>query len=180
MSTRLRAQLVAHPAVRNTICGALLAHGIKKQELEDAVQDVYVKVLVALERPDPPDDVERMKALCSKIAEQHAIDEMRKAECRRRDLASECEPDELVPLGERVVRRDPVDTERQLETAAGLFREGKMPPDGVHILEGVACGCSHEELGEELGVTAKAVERRVHKMRSVFRKRHESWASGRK
>jgi hypothetical protein len=69
------------------------------------------------------------------------------------------------------VTRDPVDTERQLEVLADLFREGEMPEHGVDILEGVACGRTYEEIGQALKITKASAEARMRQMKKVWRRR---------
>ena len=130
-----------------------------------------VKVLVALRRGVAPADLEQMKALCVRIAEQHAIDVLRKAAVRARDLVEECPPDALVPLGSPVHQRDPVDAGRQLEALAQLFREGKMPPDGVDILEGVACRCRWAEIAAPLGISEEVARGCYRLMLASYRRR---------
>jgi DNA-directed RNA polymerase specialized sigma24 family protein len=61
--------------------------------------------------------------------------------------------------------------DRQLEVLADLFRENRTPEPGVEILEGVVSKCSYEEIGQDLGITADAVERRTRTMRKAFRMR---------
>jgi DNA-binding NarL/FixJ family response regulator len=63
---------------------------------------------------------------------------------------------------------------RALEVAAELFREGKMPEHGVDILEGVACRCSHEEIGADLGISDRTVEGRLKTMRRVFKRKNRT------
>ena len=46
-----------------------------------------------------------------------------------------------------------------------------MPEHGVDILEGVASGCDHTEIGEDLGITHRAVEGRLKTMRKLFQRR---------
>jgi DNA-directed RNA polymerase specialized sigma24 family protein len=46
-----------------------------------------------------------------------------------------------------------------------------MPEHGVEILEGVACACTYEEVGEDLDLTAGAVEGRMRTMRRRFKRR---------
>jgi RNA polymerase sigma factor (sigma-70 family) len=164
--------LLTHPEVTDGICGALVAGRFKKQDLQDGVQDVYVKVLTAFSQGTPvPADVGGMRALCATVAKNHAIDRLRKADTRKHDSLEEVRPEEHWQLQRRVEQRDPVDTGRQLEVLAQLFREGRMPEDGVDILEGVASSCTHEEVGEDLGISDQAVKGRLSTMRSVFRAR---------
>lgn len=159
------------PGVTGSIHHALLANGFRKQDLQDGVQEVYLKALRLFQRSAPPPDLERMKALCAKIARDHAIDLLRKADKRRRDFVGRCDPDEYTPLEYGAEQRDPVDAGRQLEVLAQLFREGRMPEDGVDILEGVASRCAHQEIANDLGITDQAVKGRLGTMRSVFRAR---------
>jgi hypothetical protein len=86
-------------------------------------------------------------------------------------MVAECEVDELEPLTPSVQQRDPVDAGRELEALAQLFRENRMPPDGVDILEGVARRCTHEEFALDLDVDANLVKWRMHQMRKVYRQR---------
>ena len=115
-----------------------------------------------------------MKALCATIAHRYAVDRLRHQEVAdevQGQLGDEEEPDDHElprPSGEA---RDPVDAARQLEEAAQLFREGRMPEHGADILEGVASGCDHGEIGEDLGITPRAVEGRLRTMRRVFARR---------
>jgi RNA polymerase sigma factor (sigma-70 family) len=163
--------LLTHPDNRRVIEGTLLAQGTRRQDLQDAVQDVYVKALTSFQRSPAPPDLERMKAFCALIARNHAIDELRKADFRKRDLVGTCDPDEYTPLEYGAAQRDPVDAGRQLEVLAQLFREGRMPEDGVEVLEGVASGCTHAQIAEDLGINVDLVMYRLRTMRKVFRAR---------
>ena len=165
------AQWLADEGVEKIFGKTLRAHGTRAHDLEDARQDVYVKVLVALRRGVAPADLEQMKALCVTIARRHAVSALRQAVVRSRDRVAECEPDELAPLTRSVQQRDPVDASRQLEALAQLFRESRMPPDGVDILEGVACGCSWAAIASPLGISEDLAETRYRRMRAVYRRR---------
>jgi hypothetical protein len=46
-----------------------------------------------------------------------------------------------------------------------------MPEHGVEILEGIASRCSMKEIGDELGITDRAVEGRLGTMRDLYRHR---------
>jgi DNA-directed RNA polymerase specialized sigma24 family protein len=160
------------PGVTGAITGVLRASGVRKQDLRDRIQDVYVRVLRAFEKGTAvPDRAETMRALCVTVAKNLVIDAQRRAAVRKGHLTERCEPDEHAPLDYGVEQRDPVDAGRQLEALAQLFREGRMPEHGVDILEGVASRCTHEEIGAELGITARAVEGRLGTMRKVYRAR---------
>jgi DNA-directed RNA polymerase specialized sigma24 family protein len=165
-------QLLTDPEVAAAIRGVLLAMGVRKQDVQDGVQDVYVKVLTALGKgAAAPDDVGAMRALCVTVAKNKVIDEGKKAAKRKKDFVGPCDPDEYTPLEYGAEMRDPVDAGRQLEVLAQLFRDGRMPEHGVDILEGVASRCTHQEIGDDLGITDRAVERRLGVMRRTFRSR---------
>lgn len=163
-----------HPEVARAICGALFAAGMPECELEDALQDVYVKALRAFRKKDAqvPGDLRAMKVYCAAIATNHTIDAQRRAARRERDFVGLCDnPDEYSPLEYGAEQRDPVDARRQLEVLAQLFREGRMPEDGVDILEGVASRCTLKQIGADLGIGMWAVKGRIETMRKVFRAR---------
>jgi DNA-directed RNA polymerase specialized sigma24 family protein len=140
--------------------------------VQDGVQGAYVKVLTALRNgASVPVDVGAMRALCVTVAENHVIDQRRKAATRRKYIVGRCDPEEYTPLEYGAKMRDPVDAGRQLEVLAQLFREGRMPEDGVDILEGVASRCTYQEIADDLGITDRAVEWRLGVMRRAFRAR---------
>ncbi len=78
---------------------------------------------------------------------------------------------ELAPLTPSVSQRDPVDAGRQLEVLTQLFRENAMQPDGVDILEGVACRCTWAEIAEPLGISTDLAETRYRRMKDTYRRR---------
>jgi RNA polymerase sigma factor (sigma-70 family) len=167
-----RIPFLCDPQVIDGIAGVLRASGVRKQDVQDGVQDVYVKVLTAFSKGAAvPDDAESMRALCVTVAKNQVIDQQRKAARRKRHMAGPCDADEHTPLEYGVEQRDPVDAGRQLEVLAQLFREGRMPEHGVDILEGVASRCTREEIAEGLGITARTVEGRLGVMRRVYRAR---------
>jgi RNA polymerase sigma factor (sigma-70 family) len=159
------------PGVAKVITKMLRDQGVPAWDLEDARQDVYAKALKAIRRGRAPAETEEMKNFCVKIAEEHAIDLLRKADVRALVVVDDCRPEELAPLRSSRVQRDPVDAGRQLEVLAQLFREKAMPPDGVDILEGVACRCTHAEIALDLGIEPNLVKSRLHQMRKVYRRR---------
>jgi RNA polymerase sigma factor (sigma-70 family) len=160
---------LTHPEVARAICGTLARFGIRRHDTEDGLQEVYLKALEAFRSGTKvPESLESMKIYCAAIARNHAFDERRKAAVRARDLAEPIELEEHVSIEHRAEKRDTVDAGRQLELLAALFREGKMPKNGVEILEALAGGCSQEEIAEELGVTLDVVKGRLRMMRDRF------------
>ena len=165
-----------HPEVARGICGALLANGFARQDLEDGLQQVYLKALEAFRRRDPPlkppTDLAGMKALCRKIARDLAVDGVRQAEYRDQYNVGPCEnPDEFTPLEYGAPRRDRIDTRRQLEVLVQLFREGRMPEHGLEILDAVASRRSYPKIAEELGIDKELVRWRMREMTRIFRER---------
>ncbi|HEX8791493.1 MAG TPA: sigma-70 family RNA polymerase sigma factor [Polyangiaceae bacterium] len=165
------AELMVHPHNTRVIRRTLLENSTPERDLDDATQDVYVKLLEAFARGDAPADLGEMSAFSTTVAKRHAIDALRKKEADARDLAEPCEASKYYPLRPLYEQRDPVEAGRQLEALAQLFREGRMPEHGVDILEGVASGCSYAEIGEPLKLTAACVRARMRQMRKVYRRR---------
>ena len=157
--------------VAKVITKMLWGQGVPDGDIEDARQDVYAKALVAIRRGRAPVETEEMKNFCVKIAEEHAIDLLRKADVRARDLVEGCRVEELAPLRSSGAQRDPVDAGRQLEVLAQLFREKKMPADGVDILEGVACRCTWAEIAEPLKLNVEQARGRYRRMNDTYRRR---------
>jgi DNA-directed RNA polymerase specialized sigma24 family protein len=165
-------RLLADPEVVATICRALRAKGIRKKNVEDGLQEVYVRALRVFRVKPGPTELEHMKAFCARVAINYAFDQARKAKRRKEDLAALCDIEEYGGIDrESVARRDPVDARRQLEVLAELFREGRMPEHGIDILEGVAFKCSYRKIGEDIGLSPDVVEWRMREMRRIYRQR---------
>jgi RNA polymerase sigma factor (sigma-70 family) len=164
-------QLLTDRQVANTVCGTLLANGIPRQDVQGGLREVYIRALRFFRLHEAPQDLYGMKAFCATVARNYAIDQHRKASRRRADLAAKCKRAEYGWVEQEPVTRDPVDADRQLEVLADLFRENRMPEHGVEILEGVVSKCRYEEIGQDLGITADAVERRMRTMRKALRMR---------
>jgi RNA polymerase sigma factor (sigma-70 family) len=173
-----------HPEVARTVCAALLANGIPHQDLEDRLQDVYVRVLTAVREGGtvPPADLRAMKAYCAKAAANVAMDVLREIAKKKRDLAATCAPKDekgkrqkkpkfALPEPDRREPDERADASQQVEVLGQLFREGRMPRDGVAILEGVAAGFSYREIAQKLGISRKLVDWRMREMRDVCRRR---------
>ena len=164
-------QLLTDRQVANTICGTLLANGIPKQDVEDALQEVYIRALRFFRLHEAPKDLYGMKAFCATVARNYAIDQHRKAGRRQADLAAKCKREEYGWVEHEPVTRDPVDADRQLEVLADLFRDGQMPEHGVDILEGVISGCTYGQIAQELGLNDELVRWRLREMQRIYRSR---------
>jgi DNA-directed RNA polymerase specialized sigma24 family protein len=176
-----RLQFLQNAQLEKLVRFVLKMNGYPKNELRDGLQEVRLRALSWFVSHQPPADLRGMKALCAKLAERYAIDRLRRKAVSAKyqgALGEDEEPDDYelpTPSGEQ---RDPVDDGRQLEVAAELFREGRMPEHGVDILEGVACRCRYGKVAKPLGITARAVEGRLKTMRKLFRQRIEERGMG--
>lgn len=173
---------LADRRVDHAVLRALRVHGWHHQDREDGLGEVRLRAVACFNRGlPPPATVGGMTALCAKIARDYAIDVLRRKDSEERDgdHAGLCEdPDAFVPVEPSGPQRDPVDAARQLEVAAGLFREGRMPDGGVEILEGIASGCTYEEVAKDLGISSGAVQGRLKTMRRQFNARIAERAMG--
>src|SRR5580693_2741396 len=105
---------LTHPEVAEAIVALLRASGVREQDVQDGVQDVYVKVLTAFSQGVAvPDDPDAMRALCVTVAKNHVISGRRKAATRKKYLVGRCDPEEYTPLEYGAEQRDPVDAGRQ-------------------------------------------------------------------
>lgn len=172
-----------HPENARTICTVLYANGLPERELQDGLQDVFVRVLTACRRgARVPADLREMKAFCAAVAKRYAKATYRlNARHERRGYAGLCDADEHTALeygdGEQ---HDPVDTgrhlDRQLEALAQLFRERRMPEHSLEILEGIASNRSQKEIASDLGISWRAVAGRMGTMLDNLRKRTDGGA----
>jgi DNA-directed RNA polymerase specialized sigma24 family protein len=166
-----------HPENARAICAALFANGLPQQELQDGMQDVFLRALTAFRRgARVPADLREMKAFCAAIARRYAMATRRRDARRERfGYAGTCDADEYTELEYGAPEQhDPVDAgrhlERQLEALAKLFREGRMPEHGLEILEGLASDRSRKEIASDLGITDRAVAGRMGTMLENLRK----------
>jgi DNA-directed RNA polymerase specialized sigma24 family protein len=164
--------LLNHPKVVRSIRSTLLKRGTSRHELRDAVAEVQRRALEATLRGKAPTELPRMRALCNRIARDYAIDETRKLQVREKYDVGLCEdPDAYVDDQDGMDRRDPVDRKRLVGILREQVRNGEMPEHAMAILEAEAEGVTHKVSGQELGLTARAVEGRLAVMRRRFRER---------
>jgi DNA-directed RNA polymerase specialized sigma24 family protein len=168
-----------HPENARVICVVLYANGLPEQDVQDGMQDVFVRVLTAIKGgARPPADLREMKAFSAAIAKRYVM-ASRRVNARREQLghAGICEgdADEYTALEYGAPERhDPVDIERhldrQLEVLGALFKEGQMPERGIEILEGVASNRTLKQIASELGISESAIEGRMGTMLAKFRR----------
>jgi DNA-directed RNA polymerase specialized sigma24 family protein len=164
--------LVARPDVVRYVRAVLRRYGIAPQDMDDAVADVQADAIEAARAGAMPRTVAQWKALAATIAARWAIDRLREAEVRDRYDAGLCEdPDVYLRPTLHWEQRDPVDTKRYLAILKDLFDSGQMPEHGAEILWGEAEDVPHDEIAAEIGVSRKVVDKRLFRMRALFRAR---------
>jgi len=165
-----RSALVA-PELVAAVEGTLLHHGIARAELPDQVAEVQLRALQATHGKPLPVDLAAWTALCCVIAERMVFKDREREQKRSRWNAGPCEaPDDHVPVARSPARtRDPVDVRRQIEVLLAQIDAGEMPEHGETILFRTADGVSAREIGQELGISSRAVERRLSLMRRLFK-----------
>ena len=164
--------LLVHAEVIKAIEGTLVRRGIDAQELPDAVAEVHRRALEAATRGHAPLEVAALRALCTRIARDYAIDTARCHKARSLYNLGPCEdPDEHADERTLSWGQDPVDEKRMVDILRGQITNGEMPEHAVPILEAEAEGVARGVVAEELGLTAWTVEGRLRAMRKRFRAR---------
>ena len=176
------AAILMAPKVTNAVLRAFMTRGWRRrQDLEDLLGEVRLGAVKAFHRGvRPPDSIDEMCCFCVKIARNNAASVRRKeAVARKNGHVGLCEePDEELPLEDRWEGRDPVDAQRQLEVAAELFRQGRMPEHGVEILYDTAVETRFTVMGADLGISGRAVRGRMNTMRKAFKEEIEKRGMG--
>jgi len=167
------AAILMAPKVTNAVLRAFMTRGWRRrQDLEDLLGEVRLAAVKAFNRRGvrPPETVDQMCCFCVKIARNHAASIRRRERVARENgYVGLCElPDEELPLEDRWEGRDPIDAHRQLEVAADLFRQGRMPEHGVEILYNEGVGAKWKDIGADVGISDRAVEGRLKTMRMAF------------
>jgi RNA polymerase sigma factor (sigma-70 family) len=143
--------LHAHARTVRAIC----ARRLRAHDVDDAVQDVFVRACGSLQRLRDP---ERLGSYLSRIARNLCVDRLRRPP--RRDVSLEelgCEPAD--GGGTEAGARDLVHDELSRLPAA---RRELLT---WYYLE----GRSHDEIAGELGTTRTAVSQRLHRAREELR-----------
>ena len=177
------AAILMAPKVTHAVIKAFRTRGWeRRQDLEDLLGEVRLSAVKAfhLRGVRPPESIDRMCCFCVKIARNHAASIRRKERVARENgYVGLCElPDEELPLEDRWEGRDPIDAHRQLEVAADLFRQGRMPEHGVEILYNEGVGAKWKESAADVGITDRAVQGRLKTMRKAFKAEIEKRGMG--
>ena len=177
------AAILMAPKVTHAVIKAFRTRGWeRRQDLEDLLGEVRLSAVKAFNQRGvrPPDTIDQMCCFCVKIARNHAASIRRKERVARENgYVGLCElPDEELPLEDRWEGRDPIDAHRQLEVAADLFRQGRMPEHGVEILYNEGVGAKWKESAADVGITDRAVQGRLKTMRKAFKAEIEKRGMG--
>lgn len=166
--------------VTGAIASVLRGFGWRKQDLPEGIAEVQCRAIDGARRSgDPiPTDPEAAAKLCATIAINWCIDEARRRDKLKGHDEGLCDdPDEYGPLGppgrglSGTGRWDPVDMKRMLEQFRALAGTGQLPEHAEQIVVGIAEGKTHEEIGQELGMSAGAVAHRLVEIRTRFKKK---------
>ena len=164
--------MIHHPEVIRPIQTTLRSFGVRKQDLEDGVAEVQTRTLEYLRDKPLPAELEQWIALCVTITRSWRLDEKKKAKTAKKYCEGLCEdPDERIGLEAEAGGRDPVDARRMLRELREMFDAGEMPEKGEEILDCVQAGMKQTEIAEELGITVRAVECRIDRIRTLFKAR---------
>lgn len=166
--------------VTGAIASALRSFGWRKEDLPEGIAEVQCRALEGERQsgePIPTDPGAAAK-LCATIAINWCIDlERRRDNLKDHDEGLCEEPDEHGPLGppgrglSGTGRWDPIDMKRMIDQVRAQIAAGDLPEHAERIIVGIAAGETHEEIGEELGITAGTVAHRLEEIRKRYRKK---------
>jgi DNA-directed RNA polymerase specialized sigma24 family protein len=170
--TKLPRPFVAHPDVVASMMTTLLRRGIPANELQDAVAEVQLRALEARTLATATVDVRGWRRVCAKIAAEYAIDESRKRASRatyHAGLSGEADgtaADQESP--HEVAERQPL-----LGALQELVLTGELPDHALAILHAEAADAPPRVVARELGLTGRAVARKLQTIRRVLREHVE-------
>lgn len=144
----------AHARTVRAIC----ARRLGPRDIDDAVQEVFVRAWGSLDRLRDP---ERLGSYLSRIARNLCVDRLRRPSRRDLSLAELC--------------CEPADADTT-DDGTGMVRElvhqelSRLPEPRRDLLTWYYLeGRSHEEIAAELGTTRTAVSQRLHRARGELR-----------
>jgi DNA-directed RNA polymerase specialized sigma24 family protein len=149
--------------------GKLLRLGVAFQDRGDAVAEVQARAIKSTHGKRLPATVEEWRNLCLTIAKRMIITDCRRQERRGRWHAGLCEkPDDTTPPEPEPWRRNPAEAAEYLRILKAQFEAGEMPEHGETILQRTADGETARRIGKDLGLSQRAVEKRLERMRKLF------------
>jgi len=165
-------RLLLDPEVERVARYVLWVHGLPERDERDGLQEVWVRAVQAIARGAAPANLREMKNFCATIAKRYAITRGRYDARWTKVVVGPCENADIyptpMPSGDR---RDRLDVRRYLDVAAEVLSGKRLPKNIVEIIEGVAAGETHPEIGAQLGITERAVEGRLGRLRKRFLER---------
>jgi hypothetical protein len=170
----MSAELLTHRTVTETIVRILRCAGIARQDMEDGVGDVQLRILHSLRnRPQLlwPKTVEAWKALAITATKSFLFDRWKKAKRRAKlgDVGVVVEDaSEHAAETRRLSERDPLDHQKGLRVLDAFLAESKKGDLDARILDALLDDKDQAEIAAELGLTHQQVRDRIRVMRAAF------------
>ncbi len=160
---------INHPDVVAAIRGTLVKRGFEQQRLEDGTQEVMTLTLAHQKKLGIGDPgVPKTKAMATRIASNHAIDEGRDEVAQRnRDDKKQYPQAHALPrerTGEDALNAH-IDHGRRVQQLVGMVKDGTISAGQLEALEGIAAGEKRAKIAEELGTKPKALDYQVNSAR---------------
>ena len=168
------AELLTHATVTGTIVRIVRCAGIRKQEHEDAVGDVQLRILHSLRNKPQllwPKTVEAWKGLAISATKSFLFDRWKKAKRRAKlgDVGVVVEDaGEHAAETRRLSERDPLDQAKAMRLLGDFLEEGKKGDLDARILDALLDDKDQAEIAAELGLTHQQVRDRIRVMRAAF------------
>ena len=182
-------QTVIHFAVLEVTRSVLELHGIAPCALEDAVADVTVRILEAVEGRQAPKTVRDWQRLAARTAARYAVDDCGLARTggavhvdpedealfdgddhELRDSDHD-HPEHAVLLALFGDPRSAYETRQQIVVLLDMLDHGEMPEQGREILTRLGDGAKLPAIAAALGLTPEDVTARLRAMRTLFFRR---------
>jgi len=159
--------LLADPEVVRSIGNVLVAHGVPWQDFGDGTAEVQTRVLEALRIAPAPANLAEWRAMANKVAEEYAIDLLRKRDARGKQDDGPCEdPDSF--FCREIRDYDPIDANRLFQIFKEMAQGGELSPLAADIAEARMAGLTETAIAEEFGLTRIVVLKRRGVTRARF------------
>ena len=156
------ARRIAAPAVRQRIL-AVLKGKAQHADVMDAMQKVYVRLLLLVE--ELPEDDDALIALVTVVAQGKLVDQKRRAtvdEARHVDADDEA----VVQLpAEAISAFKTTEWKKMLSFVEKLVDRGEVEPSFLRIARRLAAGETYEEIAPDEGISAPALRKRMERER---------------